>query len=140
MLLALLGGRDRPLEVVDYRQQLAHDAALGALASGRSLAGRALAVVLEVGLGALREIQIFVALALGCGQRILRIRLGRLLVLHGLLLVGRVLLAGGLARLVSRRDGLLLRRDAGPLGLERHRLRTLLAVDHLGVHNLLLVG
>ncbi len=58
VLLALLRGLERALEVVDHRQQLADQPALGALAGGRDLLGGPLAVVLEVRLSALSESEV----------------------------------------------------------------------------------
>jgi hypothetical protein len=109
VLLAVLGGRERPLEVVDDRQQLADEPALGALACRGGLAGRALAVVLEVGLDPLGQREVVLGLLLG---------LSRLLGVQRLLLVRRVLLAGGLTPLVARRGGLLLRGEGRVLRLE----------------------
>ena len=57
-------GGERALEVVDRRDQLARDAALAAALGVGGLARRALAEVLEVGSGALRELEVLVALAL----------------------------------------------------------------------------
>ena len=59
------GGQQRPLEVVERRQQLAGERRLAAALGVGGVAGRALAVVLEVGPGPLRQLEVLVALALG---------------------------------------------------------------------------
>src|SRR6186997_956524 len=102
MLLAVLRRGECPLQVVDDRQKLADETAPRALTCRRGLPGNALPIVLEVGLNPLRELEIVLGLVVD----------------DPLLLVRRILLAGGLARLVTRRDGLFLRREV-PLLLGR---------------------
>src|SRR5205814_3227151 len=58
----LAGVGERPVEVVQDRQQLLGERGHAALASGRRLARHALSVVLEVSLGALGEREVLVAL------------------------------------------------------------------------------
>src|SRR5215207_865583 len=99
VLFALLCGDECSFEVVDDREKLADQPALRPFARSSGLAGSALPVVLEIRLGAAREIQVLVPLTLGRGERILG--LGLLLVAERLLLVRRILLAGGLTPLVT---------------------------------------
>src|SRR5688500_15448509 len=87
VLLVVTGGGDRALEVVEHGEQLADQVGLRALTRLRGLAGRALAVVLELGTRALRELEVLVALALGLGEGLL---LGSLLALDLLDLFGLV--------------------------------------------------
>ena len=60
-----LGGLERPLEVVEDRQELADEPLVRVRDESLLLARGALAVVLEVGLDALREVEVLVPL----GQR-----------------------------------------------------------------------
>src|SRR5687767_8289990 len=98
MLLSFLGGHERSFQIVDDREEFANQPTLRSLTGHRGLASGALPVVLEVRLSAAGQIEILVALSLRHRKRIFR-RL--LLVAECLLLVRRVLLAGGLAPLVT---------------------------------------
>ena len=85
MLLAVLRRSERPLEVVDDRQQFADQAAPCPLTRRRGLPGNALPVVLEIGLDALRQREVILGLVVD----------------DALFLVCGVFLARGLARLVA---------------------------------------
>ncbi len=60
--------RERPIEVVERRQQLLHERPHAALARRSGVPSNPLAVVLEVGLGALSQREIVVALLGGLDQ------------------------------------------------------------------------
>ena len=64
--------RQRALQVVDDREQLADQSDASARAGRGDVLRRALAVVLEVGLRALGEVEVLVAIALGDGELVLR--------------------------------------------------------------------
>ena len=96
--LLLAGRLQRAVEVVDRRQQLLGELGDAALLRERGLARRALAVVLEVGLRALREQQVLVGL-LGLGRELVEVLLD--------LLLGRP--RGSAVRLGRRLFGAVLR-------------------------------
>ena len=83
-LLVPLGGLERPLEVVEDRQELADEPLVRVRDEPLLLARRALAVVLEVRLDALGEVEVLIPLGqCGCervGSRSLGLRLLDLLV------------------------------------------------------------
>src|SRR3954447_10464174 len=116
--------RERPLEVVDHREQLADQAGPSTAARGGDVLRRALAVVLEVGLRPLGEVEVLVALALCGGQRVLLacgllgLGLGLRMLLTGAL-VGRAVLDLGLGRLGRLGGRLVVGRlgTVGPLGV-----------------------
>ena len=63
-LLVLLGGRERPLEVVEHGQQLLHEPLVGPRDQALLVARDPLAVVLELGRDPLEVVQVLVALGL----------------------------------------------------------------------------
>ena len=94
-LLVMVGGFQRPLEVVEHRQQLAHDAFDRPPGLILGVAGNPLAEVVEVGGHPAQVGQVLVRLATGLLQ-LAQLRLGR----------GRRVIPGGL-RLVSDVDVLV---------------------------------
>ncbi len=153
------GGAKRALEVVEHRDQLACKARLAAALRLFGLARGAAAIVLEVRLGALRDLEVLVALLACLGEQLVEIGIDACRVLPLELLSGALLLVLG-RLLVRRRRWLLPGRPGGsgrclgragrpPRGVRLARLPALghvglsaplgaLVVDDLGVDDLLL--
>ena len=69
-LFVPLGGLERALEVVEDREELLHEPLVGVRDQALLVAQRPLAVVLEVGLRALEEVEVLVALGLRSRERV----------------------------------------------------------------------
>ncbi len=76
-LLVLLGRSERPLEVVEHRQELLHQPLVGARDQALLVTRGPLAVVLEVGRDALEVVQVLVPLGLERRQPLLELCLRR---------------------------------------------------------------
>src|SRR5215208_2273670 len=79
----LLGGGERPLEVVEHRQELVHQPLVGPRDQALLVARNPLAVVLELGRDPLEVVQVLVALGFQRGDLVLRLGLDRRVLCFG---------------------------------------------------------